>query len=72
MITSFICSTPTFPILSFNWLMALFWSSLVRAVKFYLGREGAKWLQIMALVLAGLPTTTTFTLRLATLSRVAP
>ena len=39
--------------------LALLWSRRVRAVKFSLGMDGAKCEQIMALVLAGLPTTTT-------------
>ena len=39
--------------------IALLTSNLVKAVKFYLGIFGANLEQIIALVLAGFPTTTT-------------
>jgi hypothetical protein len=48
-------------ILSASYVIALFTSSLVKAVKFYLGILGANFAQIIALVLAGFPTTTTLT-----------
>eukprot|EP00516_Mucochytrium_quahogii_P004462 CAMPEP_0203755786 /NCGR_PEP_ID=MMETSP0098-20131031/9169_1 /ASSEMBLY_ACC=CAM_ASM_000208 /TAXON_ID=96639 /ORGANISM=" , Strain NY0313808BC1" /LENGTH=151 /DNA_ID=CAMNT_0050647381 /DNA_START=52 /DNA_END=503 /DNA_ORIENTATION=- len=51
---------------------ALFWSSLVRAVKFWGGMEGAYFLQMKALVFAGFPTTTTLMFFLATLSIACP
>jgi len=53
-------------------LIALVWSSLVIAVKFFFGIEGANFDAINALVFAGFPTTSTFTVFLATLSRADP
>jgi hypothetical protein len=50
----------------------LVWSNLVIPVKFFFGIEGALVEAIKQLVLQGLPTTTTFTVFLATLSRAAP
>ncbi len=53
-------------------LIALVWSSLVMAVKFFFGIEGANLDALNAFVLAGFPTTRTFTVFLATLSRADP
>jgi hypothetical protein len=50
----------------------LVWSNLVMPVKFFFGIEGALVEAIKQLVLQGFPTTTTFTVFLATLSRAAP
>ncbi len=46
-----------------TWAMALLWSSRVRQVKFSGGIDGAYFLQMKALVLAGFPTTTTWHVR---------
>ena len=43
-----------------TWVLARFWSSRVKAVKFSRGRRGAAVMATRQLVLAGLPTTTTF------------
>lgn len=51
---------------------ARFWSRRVMAEKFSLGIEGAYLAQMRALVLAGLPTTSTLTLFLACWSRAWP
>ena len=59
--------------LAANWLMARFWSKRVIAVKFLAGIVGAANLAaIRALVLAGLPTTKTFTLGFEWFLRAVP
>ena len=60
------------PVFAASWLSARLWSRRSMAVKFSRGRLGALFMAIQALVLAGLPTTSTFTLRLAALSRALP
>jgi len=68
----FFISSTLLPVLSPIYAIALFWSNLVKAVKFYLAILGANLLQIIALVLAGLPTTTTLQSLLATLFILSP
>ena len=53
-------------------LIALVWSNLVIAVKFFLGIDGANLDAINAFVFAGFPTTRTLTDFFATLSKAAP
>ena len=64
-------STPT-PSLSASWATARFWSSLVMAVKRSRGTSGALLSAISALVLAGLPTTSTRTSSAAPAFRASP
>ena len=55
-----------------TWKRARLWSRRVRAEKFSLGRSGAQLCAMRQLVLAGLPTTKTLTLREAHWLRAAP
>ncbi len=60
------------PALCATCAMVRLWSSRIIAVKFAGERPGALFIAISALVLAGLPTTSTLTLRFATASSAAP
>src|SRR3954469_1432764 len=55
-----------------TWLMARLWSRRIIPVNWVGFRLGALFIAIRQLVLAGLPTTSTLTLRLATLSSALP
>src|SRR5690348_10692419 len=58
-------SVTCLPVLAASWDMARLWSSRIMALKFLAGMRGALEEAISALVLAGLPTTSTFTFFLA-------
>jgi len=60
------------PVFAATWLSARLWSRRSIAVKFSRGRPGALFIAMKALVLAGLPTTSTLTSRLAALSSALP
>jgi hypothetical protein len=66
--------TESIPHLAFEaiYVIALDWSSRVKAEKFSIGIEGANFDAIRAFVLAGFPTTQTLTDFLANLSRADP
>src|SRR3546814_5362058 len=57
--TSFSMSPTATPALAASWLSARLWSRRSMAVKFFAGRSGADLIAMEALVLAGLPTTST-------------
>src|SRR5690242_11785614 len=58
-------SVTCLPVLAASWDMARLWSRRIMALKFLAGMRGALDEAISALVLAGLPTTSTFTFFLA-------
>src|SRR5258707_384768 len=60
------------PIFWAIWLTARLWSSRIIAVNWVGFRLGAFFIAMRQLVLAGLPTTSTLTLRFATASRALP
>ena len=64
-IVIFLMSVVCAPVFSASCDMARLWSRRTIAVKHFGSRSGAFCCAISALVLAGLPTTSTFTLRLA-------
>ncbi len=69
---SFSMSATALPVFAATWLSARLWSRRSIAVKFSRGSPGALFIAMYAFVLAGLPTTSTLTLRLATLSSALP
>ena len=69
---SFLISATGLPVLAAIWLKARLWSRRSIAVKFFFGRLGALFIAMYAFVLAGLPTTSTLTLRLAFWSSALP
>src|SRR5215469_356093 len=60
------------PVLAASWERARLWSRRIMALKFFLGMRGALLEAMSALVLAGLPTTSTFTFFLAATSSALP
>ena len=69
---SFSMSATGLPVLAAIWLSARLWSRRSMAVKFSAAGSGALFMAMQALVLAGLPTTSTLTLRLATAFSALP
>ena len=69
---SFLMLETALPVLAASWLAARLWSKRSMAVKLVGLRSGAAFMAIKALVLAGLPTTSTLTLREATALRALP